>query len=41
MGHLAAVPKPAKDAALEKAGVGFIDENGGGGEVARKAVRGA
>jgi hypothetical protein len=31
MGHLAAVPKPAKDAALEKAGVGFIDENGGGG----------
>jgi hypothetical protein len=41
MGHLAAVPKPAKDAALEKAGVGFIDENGGGGEEARKAVRGA
>jgi hypothetical protein len=32
MGHLAAVPKPAKDAAaLEKAGVGFIDENGGRG----------
>ena len=40
MGHLATVPKPAKDAALEKARVGFIDENGGGGEEARKAVRG-
>jgi hypothetical protein len=39
MGHLAAVPKPAKDAALEKAGVGFIHENRAGVEEAR--MRGA
>jgi len=35
MGHLATVPKPAKDAALEKARVGFIDENRAGVEEAR------